>query len=70
MTGGDREAILTARWYVQPDDEIGGWCVMPVDEPPSAGHPKVADFLSREMAEHVVELHNAALGAEAERIGA
>lgn len=24
--------ILNCRWYAHPDDLIGGWCVMPVDE--------------------------------------
>jgi hypothetical protein len=55
------EAMLAARWFVQPDDPIGGWCVTVVDPPPSAGYPSVADFLSRTCAEHIELLHNADL---------
>lgn len=50
--------FMQMRWYPQVNDLIGGWCVMPVDEPPSKGLPEVADFLSREAAEHIALLHN------------
>ncbi len=46
------------RWYAMPNDLIGGYCVMPVDEYPSQGVPEVADFTSRELAEHIANLHN------------
>jgi hypothetical protein len=49
---------MCLRWYARPDDLIGGWCVMPVDEPPSAGMPAVADFIMQEAAEHIARLHN------------
>ncbi len=52
------EAMLAARWHAQPNDVNGGWCVMPVDEPPSAGFPEVAQVMSRAVAEHIAELHN------------
>lgn len=55
------DAMMASRWYPQPDDLIGGWCVMPVDEPPSGGCFAVADFISQEIAEHIAELHNASL---------
>lgn len=58
-------AMLETRWYVQPEDLIGGWCITVVDMPPSAGFPSVADFLSKAAAEHIVSLHNAALDKEA-----
>lgn len=62
LRGADLEqAMLAARWFVQVDDLIGGWCVTVVDLPPSAGYPSVADFLSRAAAEHIVGLHNATL---------
>lgn len=51
-------------WFARPNDLIGGWCVMPVDEPPSSGIPEVADFTTRELAEHIVSLHNNALACE------
>jgi hypothetical protein len=50
---------LTSRWYAMPDDVIGGWCVMPTEKPPSLGGFQVAEFVSRELAEHIAELHNA-----------
>ncbi|MEV1321978.1 hypothetical protein AB0J14_38520 [Micromonospora arborensis] len=51
-------AIFAARWYAQPNDLIGGWCVMVTDQPPSAGGTMVADFTTRAIAEHMAELHN------------
>ena len=59
LRGADLEqAIRAARWYVEPDDTIGGWCVMPADVPPSSGIPAVASFLSKAAAEHITALHN------------
>jgi hypothetical protein len=49
---------LNYRWYVHENDLIGGWCVMPIDEPPSYGIAEVADFLTKECADHIAELHN------------
>jgi len=58
------EESMTSRWYARPDDLIGGWCVMPVDEPPSAGMPEVASFIMQEAAEHIAFLHNQWLARE------
>lgn len=67
LRGEDLErAMLDARWFVQPNDLIGGWSIMPVDRPPSSGFPEVADFLSKRAAEHIVGLHNAELVQRAE----
>lgn len=63
---------LDTRWFVKPDDLIGGWCVMTVDLTPgeasdqfgAPGVHQVGDFLTEEMARHVAELHNAALDAD------
>jgi hypothetical protein len=64
LRGTDLEAaMLASRWWVQPNDEIGGWCIMPVDKPPSTGYPQVACFLSQAAAEHIVGLHNAEVEA-------
>lgn len=53
------DAIMVARWYAHHDDTIGGWAVTVVDAPPTfGGAPNVGSFLSREVAEHVVLLHN------------
>lgn len=49
---------LHQRWYARENDVIGGWCVMPVDQPPSGGVPEIADFTARENAEHIARLHN------------
>lgn len=66
LRGADLEqAMLDSRWFVQPNDLIGGWAITVTDEPPSAGYPEVADFLSERAAWHIVELHNAALGGRA-----
>jgi hypothetical protein len=52
------EGSMQSRWYARPNDLIGGWCVMPVDEPPSGGMPEVADFIRQEAAGHIAALHN------------
>lgn len=59
------------RWYPREDDVIGGWCVMPIDEPPSYGVAEVAHFLTKECADHIAELHNSWLNQQvgAERTG-
>lgn len=51
--------LLAAKWYVQENDLIGGWCAMTSDDPPSEqkGFP-VADFLTEEIAKHIVSVHN------------
>lgn len=28
---------LNYRWYARKNDIVSGWCVMPIDEPPSLG---------------------------------
>lgn len=56
---------LGQRWYVYPNDLIGGWCITNVEKPPSEHNPytfdehMVADFVCKEVADHVVDLHNA-----------
>lgn len=50
--------LLVQPWYPREDDMIGGWCVMPIDEPPSQGTPAVASFIDQKTAEHIAELHN------------
>lgn len=62
LRGDDLEqAVLTARWWVHQDDTIGGWCIMPVNLPPSSGYPDVAHFLTESAARHIADLHNATL---------
>jgi hypothetical protein len=45
-------------WYARENDLIGGWCIMPIDLPPSSGVPDIGDFLTQEVAQHVADLHN------------
>lgn len=52
------EDALLARWYVRANDTIGGWAIMPMDEPPSSGCLEIADFVSEEHARHIAALHN------------
>lgn len=63
------EAVLLARWHAKPNDLIGGWCVMPVDESPSDGCFEVADFVSMKAAQHIAELHNSSLPEGIEHTG-
>lgn len=53
-----RKGHINYRWYVKENDVIGGWCVMPIDEPPSWGISAVANFISKDCAQHVTNLHN------------
>lgn len=51
--------IMRKRWYAKPNDLIGGWCVMYVDETPAvSGLPEVAGFTTERMATHIAYLHN------------
>lgn len=61
-------ALLGATWHAQPNDLIGGHCVMPVPHPPSCGIPEAADFCHELTAVHIAELHNAALAARGNAI--
>ena len=53
-----KDAVLNTEWYTKGNDLIGGWCIMPIDELPSRGCVEVADFLCKEHAEHITNLHN------------
>lgn len=60
---------LHVRWYVHPNDLVGGWSVNNVDKPVSQcdhtqGEMEVADFTTEEDAHHIVMLHNAWLGVQ------
>ena len=56
---------LECKWWAKPNDLIGGWCVMPDDTTPATSTDyEVADFCSKEAAEHIAELHNAWLEAQ------
>lgn len=52
--------FLMQRWRAQEDDLIGGWCVTPAGDArtPAEGAPEIANFISREAAEHIALIHN------------
>lgn len=52
------EEIMKRKWFVHPDDLIGGFCAMPVNAPPSSECFEIGNFISKSFAEHIVELHN------------
>jgi hypothetical protein len=51
--------MMNTAWYAQPNDLIGGWCVVPLDLPPSSGVFTIADFTDERAARHIAWLHNA-----------
>lgn len=54
--------FLHGRWYAHSNDVIGGWSVMPVDQPPSAARlPDLASFATEHLARHIATLHNQSL---------
>jgi hypothetical protein len=65
MTAEQDAELLAATWYAQPNDLIGGWCVMDVAQTPgAASRPEVADFTSQTLAAHIADLHNQHLARE------
>lgn len=51
--------LTNRKWFVQPNDLVGGWCVMPVNLPPSSGAVALLDTFTEDLAAYVVHLHNA-----------
>lgn len=58
------DRILQVKWFVVVNDLIGGWCVRTSPLLPSEVVDRevdgwdVGDFLTEEIAKHIVELHN------------
>ena len=55
--------LLKLKWYVVVNDLIGGYAISHINKPLSehnykAGEGELGDFLTQEIAEHIVELHN------------
>jgi len=50
------EAMRNATWHVHPSD-IGGWSIMPIDQPPESGAPEVGTFIAQELAEDIAADH-------------
>lgn len=52
-------SIFDKEWFAKPNDLIGGWCVMAIDETPAkADEPEVADFIDEETARYIADMHN------------
>jgi len=66
---GVEEYIMTNVWWVQPDDLIGGWVIVPLPLPPSSGIMQIADFTHEDVARYVASLHNQRLFGEDFAIG-
>ena len=52
---------FTNPWYAQPNDLVGGWCIMLRPDPPSKGGTIVADMCSESVARYIARIHNMAL---------
>lgn len=64
MSELDAKALLRVRWKAAEETTIGGWCIQPEDELPThAGGVSLADFVMREHAEYIAQLHNHELDA-------
>lgn len=61
-------SVLDQPWFAKPNDEIGGWCVMPTDKTPlEGGGLEVANFTTEEAARHIADLHNKWLFGQQQR---
>jgi hypothetical protein len=61
-TGDLVAAFARCRWYPhRVDRATHGWCVMPVDQPPSAGIPAVGWFMYEDTARSTARDHNSYL---------
>lgn len=53
-------------WYAKPNDLIGGWCIGVDERPPSKeGVWLLGDFITEDVARHIVALHNQAIAGSA-----
>lgn len=50
--------MMNCKWFAQEDDLIGGWCVVPIEQPPSSGVFTIANFMDERSARHIAWLHN------------
>ena len=55
---GLEEYIKDNAWFVEGDDLIGGWVIVPLPFPPSTGNVGIANFVHEDIARHIVDLHN------------
>jgi hypothetical protein len=50
--------LMNSEWFARENDLIGGWCIVPMDMPPSSGVVTIADFIDERAARHIAWLHN------------
>lgn len=50
--------MMNTQWFARENDLIGGWCVVPIDLPPSSGVWTIANFIDERSARHIAWLHN------------
>lgn len=51
--------IIYEEWMVQLNDLVGDWCITLKDAPtPAEGTYVIGHFMERQVAEHMVEVHN------------
>jgi hypothetical protein len=64
MSHPEEDRVLGEKWFVVVNDLVGGWSIANVDKPlsemnfHSGGEREVGDFWSKEIAEHIVKMHN------------
>lgn len=56
----DWGTIVRERWFAQPENTIGGWCITldRIDGTPADGNPTIATFLDEDAAKHMARIHN------------
>jgi hypothetical protein len=52
------EYIMNNVWFVEADDMIGGWVIVPLPFPPSIGNIEIANFVREDNARYIAALHN------------
>lgn len=55
---GVRQYVMNNVWFVEADDLIGGWVIVPLPMPPSTGIVEIASFVHEDMARYIASLHN------------
>jgi hypothetical protein len=61
---GAEDFIMNNPWFVEVDDLVGGWALVPLPFPPSSGVIEIAGFTHEPVARYVAALHNERLQEE------
>lgn len=57
--------LLRRKWYVYPNARADGYCIMPVDAPPSSGCFSITNLSSESAAVHIAQSHNSSIARSA-----